>query len=125
MTEEQVNGGEEKKEEKKEEVEEKPAINLDNNPIVKIVKGQLSEDITETTCFQDKEDELTLRVKKEKIKEVSRDHAALIADREKLSADVATSETIIDEKELFALEKEERMQKSNQDLCGRPRMTQG
>jgi NADH-quinone oxidoreductase subunit C len=71
MTEEQVNGGEEKKEEKKEEAaEEKVTVNLDNNPIVKIVKGHFSEDITETYCFQDKEDELTLKVKKEKIKEV-------------------------------------------------------
>ena len=70
MTEEQVNGGEEKKEEKKEEVKEEVKINLDSNPVVKIVKGHFSEDITEAYCFQDKEDELTLKVKKEKIKEV-------------------------------------------------------
>lgn len=68
MTEENVNG-EEKKEEK-EEQEEKIEINFDDNPIVKALKSRFADDILETYCYSDKTDELTVKVKKEKIKEV-------------------------------------------------------
>jgi|SaaInl7_200m_RNA_FD_contig_71_679377_length_1250_multi_3_in_0_out_0_2 NADH-quinone oxidoreductase subunit C len=68
MTEENVNG-EEKKEEK-EEQEEKIEINFDDNPIVKALKSRFSDDILETYCYSDKTDELTVKVRKEKIKEI-------------------------------------------------------
>jgi chromosome segregation protein len=51
-----------------------------------------------------------------KLKQASRDHAALIADREKLNAEKSGAETVVEEKELLALKKEERMSAVNQEI---------
>ena len=66
MSEENVEKGGEKKEEPKEE-----KINLDDNPMVKRIKERFPGDILDTYCFANRLDEVTIKVKKEKIKDVS------------------------------------------------------
>lgn len=67
MSEENVEKGGEEKEEPKEE-----KINLDDNPMVKKIKEKFPGDIFDTYCFANRLDEITIRVKKEKIKDISR-----------------------------------------------------
>lgn len=70
MSEENIEkGGEEKKEEPQEEKEE---INLDDNPLVKKIKERFPEDILDIYCFSGKIDELTLKAKREKIRDICR-----------------------------------------------------
>jgi chromosome segregation protein len=84
----------------------------------------LARHVTKAKKYREYSDELTrldvalcsrrFRDQSEKIKEISRAHATLITEKEKLSAQVATAETMIEEKELFVLEKEEKLRQSNQ-----------
>jgi len=67
VNEENIEKGGEEKEEPQEE-----KINLDDNPIVKKIKERFTEDILDTYCFANRLDEITIKVKKEKIKDICR-----------------------------------------------------
>ncbi|OGS34043.1 MAG: chromosome segregation protein SMC [Elusimicrobia bacterium RIFOXYB2_FULL_49_7] len=52
----------------------------------------------------------------EKIREVSRDHAGALTEKEKLAAEIATAESGIEQQELLALEREEKLQAISREL---------